>query len=220
MIETKNLSVGYKETLVEHISISLSSGDLLVIQGKNGSGKTCLLKTLAGIIPPKSGTISTNGKKPILITPFAGLYENMSFREIATYLKDIAIVRHDIFDSRVSLINKLVDSESLNKKCKYLSGGDRRIISVAIAFLVSGGLILLDEPIENLSEKNVANILTLVQHIKDIGCTIVIVDHRNQFISKATHILKINNKELVDPLTSNEDKTKKITTNLHSLSYN
>ncbi len=194
MILTVNdlaFTYGHHETL-KNVNFSIQQGEITVILGPNGVGKTTLLKCLNNILTPQQGNILVKGKN----------IKTMGIKEIA---KDISYVaqtseaaRITVFDAilmgRKPHINFRVSKQDLIKvdgvirhlnlsklSLKYLnqmSGGELQKVCIARALVQQTDLLLLDEPTASLDLKNQTQILSLIRHIiKDHHMAAVITMH-------------------------------------------
>ncbi|MFH0346687.1 ABC transporter ATP-binding protein [Bacillus vallismortis] len=186
MIEIKNLSKKIKKTYVlSDINYKFENGKIYGLYGRNGSGKTMLLRSIAGLIIPTSGQILVDGRelhKDISFPPNLGIIiENMELLPQFNAYKNLKILSkikkiatdQDIEDSikRVGLSNV----NDLNLK-KYSLGMKQRL-NIAQAIFEKPELLLLDEPTNAIDEKGVELINQTLLEEKKRGCTIIIASH-------------------------------------------
>ena len=161
-LEVKNLSlVQNGQTMLSDISFSLEKGTITLLAGRNGSGKSMLLKSLKGLYPI-SGKVIINGeeldKRKKRMSSIGLVFQETALQIVgSTVEKDIAFgpenqgLREDEVQAIVESTIKRLELENIRKKNpEELSGGERRKISIAGVIAMSPSLILLDEPLANL----------------------------------------------------------------------
>ena len=209
----KNISkhIGKKEILKD-ISIELESGKVYGFVGKNGSGKTMLLRAISGLINLDSGSIFIDGEKlhdKIEFPPETGIViENMELLpecsakrnlQMLAKIKNIADEKDIIFSlERVGL-----DPDS-DKKVKKFSLGMKQRLNIAQAIFENQKIILLDEPTNALDEDAVQLIYKIIREEKSRGATIIVATHHKEDLKEVCDvILKIAGGKIVE---ENENK--------------
>lgn len=184
MIEIQNVTKSFqKKTVLENISGSFEKGKIHGIIGRNGSGKTVLLKCICGFLAVDTGTIFVDGRKVShacpqdigIILESPGFVENMSgFRN----LKMLASIRNQIGKEEIREVMEKVGLDADEKKAvrKY-SLGMRQRLAIAQAIMESPKLILLDEPMNGLDKSGVAEIRKILLDLKENGITILLASH-------------------------------------------
>ena len=186
MIKIKNVVKSYgHETVLKHVSAEMEAGKIHGIIGRNGSGKTVLMKCIAGLASVDSGTISVGGKivgKDIempanlgAIIEVPGFLPNYSgFRN----LKFLADIRHRIGDEDVRRAMKRVglDPDSRKWVSKY-SLGMRQRLGIAQAIMEKPKLLILDEPMNGLDNHGVLETRALLTELREEGKTLLIASH-------------------------------------------
>lgn len=173
------------QTLLNQVSLALEKGKIYGLQGKNGSGKTLLLKAMCGLLIPTEGTVCVDGKILGKDTDFpesvGALIENPGF--IQGYsafknLKMLADINHKISEQDILDILKEVGLEDCGKK-KYrnFSLGMKQKLGIAAALMEKPKLILLDEPTNALDEKSVKVLRDIFNKRKEEGALIVVASH-------------------------------------------
>ena len=160
-IEIKNVwkKIGKTEVLKD-INLEFNGGKIYGLKGKNGSGKTMLMRAICGLITVTKGEIIVNGKrlgKDISFPNSIGvLIENPSFIDnFSGYrnLKALADINHIIGEEEIKNVIKLVGLDPNNKKkFKTYSLGMKQRLGIAAAIMEKPDIILLDEPINALDE--------------------------------------------------------------------
>ena len=187
MIELKNISkkIGIKLVL-GNVSYTFETGKIYGLSGINGSGKTMLLRAIAGLIIPTQGQIIIDGKalhKDISIPESIGIIiENMELLGQYNAYDNLTILSkikkcatdNDILKSleRVGL--------STDKKVKKFSLGMKQRLNIAQAIFESPKILLLDEPTNALDEDGITQIYKILKEEKDKGVTVIITTHNKQ----------------------------------------
>ena len=172
-------------TVLDDISLSLSSGHIYGIKGKNGSGKTMLMRAIAGLIRLSDGSVVWDGKvlhKDISSPESIGvLIENPAFLPGYTGRKNLELLaslkggtpREQIDEA---LLAVGLDPKDRRTYRKYSLGMKQRL-GIACAIMEHPKLILLDEPINAIDEKGVPQISNLLHHEKERGALIILTCH-------------------------------------------
>lgn len=182
----KNVSKSLSgKSILENISLEMDKGRIYGLRGKNGSGKTMLMRTICGLILPDEGEISINNEtlhKDISFPRSIGaLIENPGF--IAEYsgfknLSTLASIKKIIGDDEIKqLMEKLELDPDDKKKFKKYSLGMKQKIGIIAAIMEHPDLIILDEPINALDEKTVSIVKELLLEHKKRGALIIISCH-------------------------------------------
>lgn len=185
-IQVKNASKKIKgATILQNINLDLHGGIIYGLQGPNGSGKTMLMRLIAGLIRPTSGSVVVDGKqlgKDIDFPPSMGLLiENPAFLPNYTGFKNLELIvdiQRRIGKEEIarSLADVGLDPEDKRKYRKYSLGMKQRL-GIAAAIMEKPDLILLDEPTNSLDEAGTAQICRLIQAERDHGALIVLASH-------------------------------------------
>jgi heme exporter protein A len=182
---------------VAGVTFSLAAGECLAVFGPNGAGKTSLLRVLAGLLKPTSGSARVAGvqlpggpsarSRVGLISHHTMLYEALSPRENVSFsarLYGIRDPRGRVEDSlrRMSML------ERADAPIRSLSRGMQQRVSIARAMVHSPQLVLADEPYSGLDESGARALTVLLQELRSAGTAIIIVTHNlAEGLSLATH---------------------------------
>lgn len=182
----RNLSkVIHGATVLNNISLEMESGKVYGLRGKNGSGKTMLMRAICGLIVPSEGEIVINGEqlgKDISFPRSVGaLIENPAF--IPTYtgfrnLQILASIQGKINEEQIryTLQEVGLDPEDKRKYKKYSLGMKQRL-GIAAAIMERPRLVVLDEPLNALDEKGVEMMHGILRGLKEAGSLILIACH-------------------------------------------
>ena len=171
--------------VLKNINLTLESGKVIGLKGKNGSGKTMLMRAISGLILPTSGKVYINDKelgRHISFPPSIGiLIENPSF--ISNYtgfknLKILASIQNRISDDEIrDAIRKVgLDPDDKRTFKKYSLGMKQRLGNAA-AMMERPDIVILDEPINALDEAGAGLIKGLLDELKANGSLIIIACH-------------------------------------------
>lgn len=191
-IKVENVTKSFKTATVLHdISLEFERGKIHGLVGRNGSGKTMLLKCICGFVIPTGGTITVNGKiigKDVDIPDNIGLIiETPGF--LPNYdgfnnLKFLAMIKNKISDDKIRETLERVGLGNVGKKHvgKY-SLGMRQRLGIAQAIMEEPDILILDEPMNGLDNKGVEEMRELFLNLKDEGKTILLASHGKEDIS-------------------------------------
>ena len=171
--------------VLKNINLTLESGKVIGLKGKNGSGKTMLMRAISGLILPTSGKVYINDKelgRHISFPPSIGiLIENPSF--ISNYtgfknLKILASIQNRISDDEIRDAIRKVGLDPDDKRTfKKYSLGMKKRLGIAAAIMERPDIVILDEPINALDEAGAGLIKGLLDELKANGSLIIIACH-------------------------------------------
>ena len=190
-IEIKNLTKRYGEAeVLSNINMKLESGKIYGLVGRNGSGKTMLMKHILGFVKATQGTILINGKvvgeNDDMQENIGAIIENPGFLpEYSgfTNLKLLAMIQGKIKDEQIKDAIRLVGLDPESKKAvgKY-SLGMRQRLGLAQALMENPDILLLDEPLSGLDNDGVQEMWKLFLKQKEDGKLIVLASHSKEDI--------------------------------------
>ena len=184
-IQVKNLSKEIKgKYILNNINLSFERGKIYGLYGRNGSGKTMLLRALAGLLIPTEGEIDMDGKilhKDMDFPENVGIIiENTSLLPQFvgfTNLKQLGKIRNVATDEDIDNALDTVGLKGENKKVKAYSLGMRQRLSIAQAIFEKPELLLLDEPTNALDENYINKVRKILLKEKDRGAIVIIASH-------------------------------------------
>jgi urea transport system ATP-binding protein len=198
MLEITDIKVNYgKSKVINGLSLNVEEGEKLVILGRNGVGKTTLLKSIIGVLPLEQGTIkfgdtevssyAANARSRLGIAyvpqgreiiPDLTLEENLDLGGYA-HTKDLESQKAKVLDLFPAL------KEHLKRKGGVLSGGQQQQLAIGRALMSSPKILLLDEPTEGIQPNVVAEISNILKRIQtEMKVTVVIVEQNLKFAKK------------------------------------
>lgn len=177
MIYVKNAYKKIKNNQVlENINLKLNEGNVYLIEGHNGSGKTMLLRLLCELIKPDEGEVVFSREYS-----FGAVIENPSFIQNDTVLENLlflAKIKNVITEEHISeWLRKLNLYDKKDNKVKTLSLGMRQRLAICQAFMEDPDVILLDEPFNALDKENLDVVIDVINESKKAGKIIVIAAH-------------------------------------------
>lgn len=194
------------DTILDQITLHLDKGKIYGLQGKNGSGKTMILKAACGLIFPTSGHVAIDGEilgeKRDFPKSVGALIENPGF--IGNYsafenLKALADIKHIISDDKIyETLEECGLADTGRKKYRKFSLGMKQKLGIAAAIMEAPELILLDEPTNALDEQSVKNLAGILGKHKERGALIMIASHdKEELHALADEIFVVENGRIV-----------------------
>ncbi|MFZ0826199.1 MAG: ABC transporter ATP-binding protein [Verrucomicrobiia bacterium] len=192
MLEIKNLAVGYGAITALHgISLSVPAGGIVTLIGSNGAGKTTALKTISGLLKPKSGEILYAGKNIAGLPPHQivnlgishvpegrMIFANLTVMEnlqMGAYLQKDRLVVRRALDYVFAAFPRLQEREK--QIAGTLSGGEQQMLAIGRALMSRPKLLMLDEPSLGLAPLLVKTIFEKIVEInREQGITILLVE--------------------------------------------
>jgi len=204
IIKAIDLDIGYRESLVlQKLNFSIPKGQITIVLGKSGCGKTTLLKSLIGLIPPMKGEIYFGGEKidffseeslQSLYSRIGVLYQNGALLNGLTLYENVAlpirmknqkIQREDEEEMVYERLSQVGLRENAGKYPSELSGGMRKRGALARAMVLDPEVIFCDEPSSGLDPITSSGLDDLLMNLKEnLGMTVVVVTHELRSIQK------------------------------------
>ncbi len=202
LLEIKGMNTYYGEShIIRDVDMSVKSGEMVCLIGRNGVGKTTLLKTLIGLLKPKSGEILFDGNSINRTAPHNRAKSGIAYvpqgREIIPYLTVEENLKLGMEALQGGLVkNKKIDTfiyelfpilkTFLNRKGGDLSGGQQQQLAIGRALLGQPKLLLLDEPTEGIQPNIVKDIESAVRRIiNERGIGVLLVEQHLHFVRQA-----------------------------------
>ena len=196
-LRIESLSAGYGQAVILHdVSLSLAQGETLALLGRNGTGKTTLMNTIAGATRQHAGRIILNGEAlhamPSHARAAVGVgwvpQERDIFKSLTVLENLTAVARPGAWTpARVfEMFPRLAERQS--NMGNQLSGGEQQMLAVGRALVLNPKLLLLDEPLEGLAPIIVQELLRAIARItRDEGLSAIIVEQHPQAILAISH---------------------------------
>ncbi len=192
LLKVENLSAGYGEAVVlNNVSLSLAQGQTLALLGRNGTGKTTFMNTLAGATRQHGGSITLDGvalhQLPLHLRASAGIgwvpQERNIFKSLTVDENLTAVARPGKWTPKgvYEMFPRL--AERKGNLGTQLSGGEQQMLAVGRALVLNPKLLLLDEPLEGLAPIIVQELLRSIRRItREEGLSAIIVEQHPQAI--------------------------------------
>lgn len=191
-LRTKNLAKSYRNRqVVKGVSIEVKQGEIVGLLGPNGAGKTTTFYMVVGLTPPDEGQVFLGDedvtKFPMHLRAKKGIsylpQEPSVFRKLTVEENIIAVMETmnlPSFEGKKrarALLRELNILHIKNARAYSLSGGERRRVEISRALAMSPEFILLDEPFAGIDPIAVADIQSIISHLKRKGIGVLITDH-------------------------------------------
>lgn len=212
MIKIENLSFKYKgdtKNILEDVNLEIKDGEVISIIGKNGTGKSTLIRLMAGLIRPSKGkifvdNINVNDKKMfkevrkkigiVFQNPDNQILFNRVYDDVNFALKNLDL---DNSEERIRSSLKKVDMEKFEDSDTYqLSLGQKQRINIASVLAVKPRYIILDEPTTMIDSKGKEKIYEIIKELKKEGFTIIYVTNNINEILISDRIIMMENKKI------------------------
>jgi branched-chain amino acid transport system ATP-binding protein len=190
MLELRDLHSFYNEAHVIHgVSLNVGAGEVVALLGRNGMGKTTLIRSIMGLTPPqvRAGDVRWRGESLIGLRPHAvaarriaivpqgrRLFGSLTVTEHLTMLKGARTSTGWTVDRVFAVFPRL--AQRRRHFGGQLSGGERQMLAVARALMIDPELILMDEPSEGLAPVMVQHFEDIVLNLKKDGLSILLVE--------------------------------------------
>lgn len=204
LLEAKQLRAGYAGVpIIRHVDLRVKQGDVLALLGRNGVGKTTLLKALIGLLSPQSGEVFVQGQRTTgmpahrvaragvgYVPQGRGIFPKLTVRENLTTgtrsarTDDRRVKPSDAIENTISRFPVL--AEKLSQQGGSLSGGQQQILAIARALCGKPKVLLLDEPSEGIQPSIVFEIGELIRELSaEDGLGVILVEQNLDLARRA-----------------------------------
>ena len=201
LLSVRDLEVSYGTIPALHgVTLEVAQGEIVTLIGANGAGKTTTLRTISGLLKPKVGEVTFNGKnitgvKPHIVTAMGvshvpegrGIFANLTVSdnlELGAYLRKDKIQQRE-YDRIFSLFPVL--KERIKQSAGTLSGGEQQMLAISRALMSKPQVLLLDEPSLGLAPQMVQTIFRVIKEINAEGTTILLVEQNAHMALVTAH---------------------------------
>ena len=215
MLQIKNLVSGYKKgpDVLHRVHVEVREGEIVTIIGPNGAGKSTLLLSIFGITNVREGTIVHGSREltglstdEILRSGIALVTQRENVFPQLTVLENLETAAWTIFsraerESRTQAVLQMFPMlrPHLEKKAVLLSGGERQMVALGMALMLSPEVLLLDEPSIGLAPKVVQEVFAKIQEIRNAGTSVLMVEQNALAaleVSDRGYVLELGNNAL------------------------
>ena len=200
-LRLEHISGGYADTLIHRdLSLSVASGEVVAIVGRNGTGKTTLARLITGELPLAGGDIHlgdlamgglaawARARGGIVSMPQTGMvFDTLSVRE------NLLLTGADV-DQITAIAGRFTRlSERMNQTAGSMSGGERKMLGFSRAVLGRGAALVLDEPSEGVQAENIELMQTLVDERRRAGTAVLLMEQNiSMILAVADRVLAID----------------------------
>ena len=229
MLRIRDLHAGYGATpILFGVSLEVRPGEAVALLGRNGMGKTTLLKTAIGFLKPSRGTIAFEGRDLTRLAPHAiarlgiGLVpENRRIFPGLTVRENLELGLSAAADRSAAVRDRRLEevfhhfprlAERIDQSGKTLSGGEQQMLAIARVMMAGARLLLMDEPTQGLAPAFIRHIRDMIAELKRLGVTVLLVEQnarvalsvcdRGYIMEKGVIVFEASARELRDsPVT-------------------
>ena len=211
MIKLQNITYSYKaQSVLQDLSLHIEENKLVCLLGDSGSGKTTILRLIAGLEIPKKGEIFIQEKlvskaEKIIIPPhkrnLGYIFQDLALWSHFTVYKNIAFglkerKEKNVKEKVLDMLKKFGIQEYAKKYPHQLSGGQKQLVAISRSLILKPKILLMDEPLSNLDVKLKAKMLKHILELKqDFNLTIIYVTHDHKEAHEiADKIIKLQTK--------------------------
>ena len=195
IVEFKNISLSYGNRLIlDNINFKINQGEIFGMLGPNGVGKSTIFNLLVGLINPNSGIIKIDNSEvnnyPVYLRTkkfktsycpqYGGYFGELTLLDNLKAISEIVIENKNLRKERVDFLISRFELDNLKEiKAKYLSGGQKRKLVLALALLSDPKVLLLDEPFAALDVLTIKMLQEIIVNLQQENrITVIICDHQ------------------------------------------
>jgi ABC-type branched-subunit amino acid transport system ATPase component len=203
MLVLENIVAGYIPgvDILQGVSLHVDKGEMVCLVGPNGAGKSTVMRTISGLLRPKSGRVIFNGKEinglrpdQILAKGIAQVPQGHSVFPKMTIHENLLMGAYTVkaralIPARLDKVYKLFPflKERAREKAGNLSGGQQKILEMGRALMLEPPLMILDEPSLGLAPKTMSSLFDTIKDLNSIGLTILMVEQNARQGLAASH---------------------------------
>jgi branched-chain amino acid transport system ATP-binding protein len=188
LLKVKNLRCGYgRLEIVKGISLHVCAGEIVALVGANGAGKTSLLRSIAGLLPPWRGEITINGRSMAGLPAWQNVSNSMVLvPEGRQLFPDMTVWENLLLGGyhnpdRLLVLGEVLErfprlKERSEQLAGTLSGGEQQMLALGRALVAKPKLLLLDEPSMGLAPLVVQEVFAIIRQLSEQGVTLFLVE--------------------------------------------
>ena len=215
IVEFKNISLSYGNRLIlDNINFKINQGEIFGMLGPNGVGKSTIFNLLVGLINPNSGIIKIDNfevnKYPVYLRTkkfktsycpqYGGYFGELTLLDNLRAISEIVIEKKNFRQEKIDFLVSRFELDNLKEiKAKYLSGGQKRKLVLALALLNNPKVLLLDEPFAALDVLTIKMLQEIIVNLQQENrITVVICDHQaRELLACVDTAMILNNGKIV-----------------------
>lgn len=205
LLEAKNVNTYYGAShVLQGLSINVAEGELVALLGRNGMGKSTTLKTIMGLVSPRSGSILYQGKEIVGLAPYRVAREGIGFvpeeRRIFPELTVLDNLMLGVKGGKIKnqdnpavwTIDRIFKhfpklGERTHQQGRFLSGGEQQMLAIGRSLMGNPKLLLVDEPTEGLAPIMKEEVRNILAEINGAGVAILLVEHNLRIALSLAH---------------------------------
>lgn len=217
LLEVRDLHAWYGESHILHgVRFDVPRGQVVSLIGRNGAGKTTIMRSIMGLVQKRQGSIRVNGVQTIGLKPRQiarlglgyvpeerGIFSSLSVREnlmLPPVIQQPLMTLDDILELFPNLRHRMSTPGT------KLSGGEQQMLAIARILRTGAPLLLLDEPTEGLAPVIVNQIKADITKLRQLGYTIVLIEQNVRFAWSVTdHFCVVEQGKVVDSLHTRDE---------------
>ena len=192
-------------SVLSGVNISIENGQVYTLTGGNGSGKTTLLNIISGFVKPTKGSISFKGCNLIGLSPYkinrmgiGRTFQDLRLAMQMTGKENVMLsLEKRMFErlssKQLSKVDEILEKMSLTDKANELAGeisyGQQKLLTLACLLANDAELLLIDEPVAGIDKNNFIKIVDIILESKQIGKTIIQIEHHPQYIAPTSDVI-------------------------------
>jgi polar amino acid transport system ATP-binding protein len=217
-LEIDGLTASYdgKELVLDDVSIQVGKGEIVSVIGPSGSGKSSLLRSLMGLLVPKSGEVMLDGEKvdygnkksvKALRERLAIVFQQYNLFQNMDALRNVTVApvkirkrnAREVAEEATSLLKKVGLGDKLHAYPDELSGGQQQRVAIARALALKPDILLLDEVTSALDPELVSEVLDAIRALAADGMTMLIVSHEMALVREiSTKVVMMDRGKVIE----------------------
>lgn len=192
-------------SVLSNVNLSIEKGHVYTLTGGNGSGKTTLLNIISGFVLPTKGSLSFKGHNLIGLPPYkinrlgiGRTFQDLRLAMQMTVKENVMMAFEKKMFARLSSkqlfkVDEILERMSLANKADEPAGeisyGQQKLLTLACLLANDAELLLIDEPVAGIDQNNFTKITDLILELKQLGRTIIQIEHHPEYIAATSDII-------------------------------